>query len=104
MPVKVVALKGQLDSHTVPDLEGAIKTELQSPPDFWAFDCAELEYISSAGLAAMVGLRYTLEERKGKLGFFGMSDKVFRVFKMLGMAEMFPIYATLDVAKDKFGL
>jgi anti-anti-sigma factor len=103
IPVKLIAIKGQLDSHTVPDLEAAFRTELESPPDAWAIEFTSLEYISSAGLAALVGLKYKLEERKGGLCFYGMTDKVFRVFKMLGMVDMFAIHANEEAARAKFG-
>ena len=89
---RVVALKGQLETTTVPQFEAFYKQELEAPPFHWIIDLKDCEYISSAGLAALMGIKHRLEPRQGRVCIAGVSDKVMKVFKLLGLLPLFEFF------------
>lgn len=89
---RVVALKGHLETGTVPQFEAYYKVEVEAPPYVWIIDLKETEYISSAGLAALMGIKHKMEGKRGRVCLAGVSEKVMKVFKLLGLLPLFEFF------------
>ena len=57
-----IALEGELNTVTAPDLGRAVEEDIDSASSV-TFDLAALEYISSAGLRVLLTTQQTMEER-----------------------------------------
>ena len=60
-----------------------------------------IEYISSAGLGVFMSYIEEFKEKNFKMVIFGMKDKVFNTFNILGLDELLTIVATREDAKKK---
>jgi anti-anti-sigma factor len=102
--VRIFKLEGQLDSKTIQELESAIKREqADKGAGAWVMDLSKLTYVSSAGVAIFIGLGYEAAG-KGGLCFYGASPKVFSVFELLGLTDVFRFFPGSDEAKAQSGL
>ena len=84
-----VALQGELDTMTAPELEQELKEGLNDITEI-TFDLSELNYISSAGLRVLLmakrGMRYG-----GKVKVVNANEIVREVFEVTGFDEILTI-------------
>ncbi len=100
--VSILRLRGFLDAHTAPQFEKAIQ-ELLSEDKFQIIvSMADLNYISSAGLGVFMGFIEEIREKEGDIKLSNMSDKVFKVFDLLGFPALYQIYKDESEAEDKY--
>lgn len=100
--VVVFKLKGRLDTLTAPDFEQRCLKWLEAGEFWFAVDLGELDYISSAGIRAMLFIAKQLKAQDGSLAISRISGMVEKVFNIAGIYSMFPIYASLDEAITHF--
>ena len=84
-----LALEGRLDAITSPDLEAKIN-EVVGDANKLTFDLKNLEYISSAGLRALLGAAQLMED-KGEMVVCNLTPPVNEVFKLTGFSKLFNI-------------
>ena len=100
--VSVISLKGYLDAHTAPILEEAI-TQLVDEERVNIVVCLrELDYISSAGLGVFMGFIEDIREKGGDIKLAEPTDKVFRVFDLLGFPVLYEIVKQKEEAIKRF--
>lgn len=99
-----VALTGRLDTETTPLLDACLAPILAAPTvTALVFDLAALEYISSAGIRAVVKARKALEGRGGRVTLAHLQpavNKVFEIVRALPAANIFTSDAELDAYLD----
>lgn len=100
--VHILHLSGYLDAHTVPRFEAAIQKLVQEQHYKIIVDMEKLEYISSAGLGVFMGFIEEIREHDGDIKLCRLSDKVFRVFDLLGFPTLFEIVGTQEEALQRF--
>ena len=100
--VSILRLKGFLDAHTAPRFEDEIQKLLGQDRYQIVVSMSELNYISSAGLGVFMGFIEEIREREGDIKLSNMSDKVFKVFDLLGFPALYEIYREEDEAENKF--
>jgi anti-sigma B factor antagonist len=88
----VVAIRGELDDSTAPDLS-AVLEDLTLFNRSIALDLSAVEYMDSTGLHVLEKTRAALEEVGGHLRVFSASDRVRRVFELSGMDQVLPLPA-----------
>ena len=95
--VVVVSVSGVVDMLTAPTLEQAIRTALDQNPTDLIVDFTEVEFLASAGMGILVA---THDEATPDVGFCVVADgpATSRPLKLVGIADMIPLYATLDEA------
>jgi|SRR3954453_8626183 len=93
--VAVVALDGELDLATAPDLVSAIDAQVEQGRTAIVLDLTALSFCDSAGLRVFVRYRRQLEEAGGRFVVAAPSSMVRRVLEISGLAEMFGSYATV---------
>ncbi|MBO6215770.1 MAG: STAS domain-containing protein [Lachnospiraceae bacterium] len=82
-------LIGRLDTNTVHDLEAVITESLDGVTDLH-FDLSELEYVSSAGLRALLAAQKAMRG-KGEMVITGVNDEVMEVFDVTGFIDILNI-------------
>jgi anti-anti-sigma factor len=99
-----VALTGRLDTETTPLLDACLAPILAAPTvTTLVFDLAALEYISSAGIRALVKARKALEGRGGRVLVAHVQPavrKVFDIVRALPATDIFRNDAELDAYLD----
>ena len=81
------AINGRLDTATAPELERFLADNL-ADADALVIDCAELIYISSAGLRVLLSAHKRL---KGALTLKNVSELVMEVLEMTGFTDILVI-------------
>ncbi len=93
-PVYRLAPQGRLDAVTVPALETAIDEQLAALHYRLIIDLAEVGYMSSSGLRALLRARRQAQLNGGDVVLCAMNERVTEVFEMIGFNNLFKIYAT----------
>ena len=83
-------VEGRIDSNNSSELEGALK-QLAERFDNLTLDFSKLEYISSAGLRALLIGHKLLLKKDGELRVKNVSPLIMEVFEMTGFAGMFKV-------------
>ena len=100
--VSIVNLNGSLDTVTSPDAEANFNNLIEADRLKILVDCANLDYISSAGLRVLLSASKRIHGRGG-LVLCGMNEQVKEVFEMTGLAGLvFKIFETRDEALGGF--
>jgi len=100
--IQILELKGDLDAHTSPDFEAAIKRCLENDQPHIVVQGTSLEYISSAGLGVFMAFIEEVRERGGDIKISSLKPRVYNVFDLLGFPVIFDIVDTEDAAIEKF--
>lgn len=95
-------LKGHLDAQTVRELEAKFDQQVKSARVRWIVDLKDLEYISSAGLGSFVGVLSELRAQGGDIFFIGLTQKMEKIFKVLGFTRIFKVFASEAEAANAF--
>lgn len=91
-----VSVNGKMDAVTAPDFEIALSGMIAQGDLKFLVDLSGLEYISSAGLRAILVVAKALREREGEMLFVGLQDHVHDVFRISGFYSIFRIFRTED--------
>lgn len=84
-----IALEGRLDTVTAPDLEAALREELDKA-EALVFDFTKLEYISSAGLRVLLSAHKAMAS-KGGMKVTHVNEIVGEVFDVTGFSDILNI-------------
>ena len=101
--VQVLDLRGELDAHTVSELEAAFQKCRQDGNHQIVVNGAHLLYISSAGLGVFLGYIDEIREQGGDIKIAALKPNVFDVFDLLGFPLLFNIVDTEEEAIALFG-
>jgi anti-sigma B factor antagonist len=96
----VLILTGEIDASNSVELDAAISEVVQEGANTILIDCSELDYISSAGLGVFMSYLDDFEENSVKMVIFGLKDKVFQVFHILGLDQLINIRPTKKEALE----
>ena len=100
--VSVMTVKGRVDSATAPDLENALKQLVEGDKTQIVLDLKDVEYMSSAGLRAMVSTLKAVKRINGDLRLCTPSPRVAEVLRLAGLNSIFSIYPTQADAVGSF--
>ena len=82
-----VSLDGRLDTTTAPEFESFLREHYDGKCAL-NIDCANLVYISSAGLRVLLGAQ---KKSKGAMKLTNVCELVMEVFEMTGFADILVI-------------
>lgn len=100
--IHVICVDGYLDAHTATTFESSIEAAVKEKKVKIIINLEKCEYISSAGLGVFMGFLEEIREMDGDIKISNASEKVFKVFDLLGFPNIFTIVETEEEAKDKF--
>ncbi len=84
-----IALEGRLDTSSAPELEAALQKVLPGIDEL-VFDFTNLEYVSSAGLRAILSAHKVMSGKKG-MTICGINELIQEVFEVTGFADILNI-------------
>lgn len=96
--VMVLHLQGYLDAHTAPRFEEALGQVAAEGRAQVVVDCAQLDYISSAGLGLLIDAHRSARARHGQVRVASMSAAIAQIFDILGFSKVIPVFPSLDEA------
>jgi len=100
--ISVVYLKGYLDAHTAPDFEAVLKQLVNEERVRIIVNMSDLSYISSAGLGVFMGFIEDVRSKGGDIKLAELTEKVFRVFDLLGFPVLYEIFEKESEAVDRY--
>jgi len=87
----VIELSGFLDAHTVNSFDHRVEEILQEGATKIVIDLKGLNYISSAGIGALMALTQRLRKKNGDMVLLRPNDKVFKILDLLGFTRIFNV-------------
>ena len=100
--IQKVRISGYLDSSTFPQLQEHLNNLMKQGNLHYLLDLEDLDYISSAGLGVLMGILREVREKDGDLKIVNMSEKIERVFYLLGFSRLMKVYASEEEALESF--
>ena len=91
----LVKPSGRIDSATAPQFQDALDAVTESGTYRLVLDMSEVDFISSAGLRAIVNARKTCRRyNRGDLVLASPSENVQRTMELAGFYTLFDVYGT----------
>jgi len=100
--IVILKLNGFLDAHTVPQFENSIQKHVNDKHFNILVNMELLEYISSAGLGVFMGFIEEIRENGGDIKLSNLSERVYKVFDLLGFPALFNIFEEETEALNSF--
>ena len=92
--ITVVTLFGELDSRTAPLVQDKL-LDLPSPQARVLLEMSGVNYISSAGLRALLMLYRRMASSDGRVALVGLTESILDVMIVTGFLDFFAAYDTL---------
>lgn len=85
----LLAPEGRLDTITAPDLEKAVKENLDGVKAL-TFDLSDLEYVSSAGLRVLLSAQKAMNGL-GEMKVCNVNETIMEIFDVTGFSDILTI-------------
>jgi anti-sigma B factor antagonist len=98
----VVELEGEYDLDTVPDIDRQLRRALGPlyHQDHLVIDLAGTTFVDSSFIAFVVRLAAALRTRRRELLLVRPSGQVRKVFGIVGLANVVPVFESVEAAQD----
>jgi anti-sigma B factor antagonist len=96
--VAVLEVQGEADAFTAPRLKQEMLSWLDRGTARIAVNLAEVTYLDSTGLGALIGGLKRARERDGDLVLVCPNERIMRIFDITGLARIFEIFYTEEDA------
>ncbi len=96
----ILRLRGVLTLLTLFDFQKTVRGETAGP---MILDLAELQYMDSAGLGAILGAFASCQRHNRAFGVTGASERIKTLFQVTHVDTVLPSYATLEDAEAAAG-
>jgi anti-sigma B factor antagonist len=100
--VSVLKVKGRVDSETAPELDDALAKLLQNNRNKIVLNLQDVNYMSSAGLRAMVKAYQSANKSGGDVRLAAVSEPIEVILRTVGMMQMFKMFSTSEEAAAGF--
>jgi len=100
--VNVVTVAGRVDSAAAPDLEKALQNLIDSHRNQIVVELADVEYMSSAGLRALVSTLKAAKKGGGDMVVARPSARVREVIELAGLGSVFTVHEDVVEAVGSF--
>lgn len=90
----VVAVVGEIDLFTAPDLKAALSAAIESGHLRIVVDLTDTTFLDSTALGVLIGAVKRLRSRDGRLTIVNVDDNIAKTFEITGLDQIFPISQT----------
>jgi anti-sigma B factor antagonist len=87
----LVAVAGDLDLHTAPELREVLGRAIDEGRNRLVVDLTETSYMDSSGLTALVVAHKRVRKRGGQLVVVNVDPSIGRTFEITGLHLLFPL-------------
>ena len=94
----VIDLHGEINLGADQALGAAYERAVQDDPSTVVLNCADVEYITSSGIALIVGLLARARKEHRTVRAFGLSEHYRQIFAITRLSDFMGIYADEDSA------
>lgn len=94
----VIGLRGRVHGGNADTFEERLVGLIEGGEHRLALDCTGFDYVSSAGVRAMIVVAKKLKDAGGKIALFGVNQNVRDVLDITGLLDIFPMYEDEDAA------
>ncbi|MDL4814254.1 STAS domain-containing protein [Actinomadura opuntiae] len=98
----VVAVAGDLDHHTAPELGRAIDRALASPAHGLIIDLSRLAYCDSTGISVLIDAYRDTDAAKAPFGLAAVTPNLADMLAILGLDRFLSIYPSVHQAIEVF--
>lgn len=98
-PVVVLAVRGQADLHTAPELRTAINAALDAGATGLVVDLAEASFVDSMTLGVLLGAVKRLRPSGGKVSIVCVDPHIRRIFEITMLDRVFSLHDDRDAAR-----
>ena len=96
----VVSPAGSLDSNTYMLFEEKITSVLAQSPSVMVLDMQSLEYLSSAGVRAILKARNGMKKNNGKITFMNLQPQIKKVFEIINALPTMQVFSSVEELDD----
>ena len=100
--VDLITAKGRIDSSNAAQFDEVLKESIANGQNNLVLDLEGIEYMSSAGLRAIVAALRECKSNRGDVRIGAHSERVAEVFQLAGLARMFQIFDDTTTAVGSF--
>jgi len=90
----VVAVRGEIDLFTAPELKSALSEAIESGHTRIVVDLTDTTFLDSTALGVLIGAVKRLRSRDGRLTIVNVDDNIAKTFEITGLDQIFPISST----------
>jgi anti-sigma B factor antagonist len=94
----VLAVRGELDTLTAPELDAALRDLLTEPDPTLVVDLSGITFLASSGLAVLIQAAHRAEDSSRTLHLVVTSRAVLRPLELTGSDQLFTLHAELAAA------
>jgi len=95
---QVVAVAGEIDLFTAPELKAALGEALESGRTRIVVDLTDTTFLDSTALGVLIGTVKRLRSRDGRLTIVNVDQNIAKTFEITGLDQIFTIRASRDDA------
>lgn len=100
----VVELVGDLDHHTAPEVRAALPGLDLRQGQQLTLDLDGLGFCDSSGITVLIAARNHALAAEARIALAAVPDRVSRIFRMVGLEQVFPAYPTARAAEAAWRL
>ncbi len=100
--ISVMKVKGRVDSDTTPEFEHALSQLLADNRNKIVLNLQAVEFLSSAGLRAMVKALKDAQKSGGDVRLASVPQPIEVILRTVGMMQMFKMFSTSQEAAAGF--
>ena len=100
--VTVVSISGTVDSGTAVALAATLRAHAENGGSHLVADLARVDYMSSAGLRALLETVKEARKRGGDLRLASVQPNVLRVLDLSGFTKILKVFSTVAAAAASF--
>jgi anti-anti-sigma factor len=96
--IAVLAVRGELDAVTAPQLEEAIRTQFKEESTALVVDLMDLDFFASAGMTVLLDGQETATQLRKRFGVVADGPRTSRPMKLMGLDQVLALYPSLESA------
>lgn len=100
--IRIIKVYGELDALVAPKLKERIAKQIELDINKFVIDFGDLVHINSLAMGILRGKLRVVRDLGGDIKLVGLNDHIRTIFEMIGLDELFDIYATEEEAIASF--
>jgi anti-sigma B factor antagonist len=96
----VVAVRGEIDLFTAPELKQVLAESIEAGRVRIIVDLTETTFLDSTALGVLIGAVKRLRSRDGALAIVNTDDNIAKTFEITGLDQIFTILPTREEAVE----